>query len=144
MIIHTTALVATTTNTAPRTLDTLPIEIFELVSTELPSLKDLQSLRLTSRALRRKSEYPFGTRYFSHLLFHMHPSNLRALSDLSTTQMARYFQVLGIQLPKFNALRPGLIDPMHDPTAVNNSISRGPNGDTHNDTNRPVKTVADL
>jgi hypothetical protein len=77
-------------------------------------------------------------------MFHMHPSNLRALSDLCITRMARYVQVLGIQLPKFNALRPGLIDPVHDPIVQGNCVLKAPDGEIHYDSERPVKTLVEL
>jgi hypothetical protein len=60
--------------------------------------------------------------------------------------MARYIQVIGIQHPHIThwALRPGLIDPMHDPNVSNNTISRGSYGEMHYDFERPVKTLVEL
>jgi hypothetical protein len=140
----TTAMVVATISPAQRSLDTLPIEIFELITITLPSLQDVLNLRLVSRALRNKYEHPFGTNYFSHLKFHMHPHNLRALEELATTRMAKYVKVLGIQFPHNSAVRPVLIDPMHDPGVVGNCVSHELNGETHNDASRPVKTLAEL
>jgi hypothetical protein len=125
-------------------LDILPTEIVELITTSLSSLKDVSSLRLVSRALSTRSENPFGNQYFSHLKFYLQPHNLRALSDFSREGIAKYVQVLGFQFPHSNALRPGLIDPMHDADVPENRVSMVPDGEVHEDMERPVKTLIEL
>jgi hypothetical protein len=94
----------------PRLPD-LPTEIVENISGYLDDCPDSWfAFRLTCRAIREKSTYPFGKRFFSTLKFSLHPFSLQGLTDIScNTELASHVRNVA-----FDTVRLRLIDPVHD------------------------------
>lgn len=71
---------------SPSPLESLPTELLTRIATTLPTLRDLKSLRLTSRRLADGTSYAYGVRGLSRVQFFFFRRSLRRLAELSRSE----------------------------------------------------------
>lgn len=125
--------------TPPQLLD-LPTEVIENISDFLDDdASAWGALRLTCRALRSRTMFTFGRRFFRTIKFSMHPYSLQTLVYISKLpEFAKHVKTLA-----FGTENGMLFDPSHETEAIL-AVQKGERFDAHTSEKIPVMDAMGL